>query len=180
MKHTKKIITISIISFFCIFSKVSATGAGVQLSGNPGLLINQENIKPERFTGRVIGTIKSGRLPVAAGFGLEGGKLFSDVSYGFTAFADYYALDLQVKNTLNLYSGFGAEGSLLTKNFNDWTVCAGARFFAGINWTMYDNYLEFYIQQNAVPGFIKDLSKSSTKPAFMLGLPLEAGIRMHF
>lgn len=180
MKHAKKIITISIISFFCIISNLSATGAGVQISGNPGLLINQDDIKAERFTGRVIGTIKSGRLPMAAGFGLEGGKFFSDFSYGFTGFADYYALDLQVKNTLSFYSGFGAEGSLLTKDFSDWTVSAGARFFAGINWTMYDNYLEFYLQQNVVPGLIKDLSNSDSKAAFMLALPLEAGIRMHF
>ena len=180
MNHTKKISIISIFAFFCIFSNLSATGAGVQICGNPGLLINQDNIKPERFSGRIIGTMKSGRIPAAAGFGFEAGKFFSDFSYGFTGFADYYALDLQVKNTLSFYSGFGLEGSVLTSDFKDWTLSTGARFFAGINWTMYDNYLEFYFQQNAVPGIVKDLSNFDSKPAFMLGLPLEAGIRLHF
>ena len=37
----------------------------------------------------------------------ESGKLFSDFNYGFSVFADYWAVDLQIKNTWSFYSGFG-------------------------------------------------------------------------
>jgi len=176
----KKIIAVTAFFLLSLSSKIFATGAGVQISGNPGLFMNEENIKLERFTGKITGTMKFSRLPLALGFGLEAGKNFSDFSYGLTGFVDYNIVDLQIKNTWNFYSGFGAEASLLTKNFNSLTASAGARFFAGTSWLFIDNYLEFYLQQNLVPGFVKDLKASDSKPAFMLSLPLEAGIRMHF
>ena len=180
MNKYKKITLISLLFLFCFSSKLFAIGAGVQISGNPGLLINEEGVNLERFSGRLTGTIRFSRLPVAIGFGLETGKNSSDFSYGFSGFADYYALDYQIKNTWNFYSGFGAEGSLLTSNFDKWTVTAGARFFAGMNWLFYDNYLELYCQQNIVPAYIKNLSNPASKGGFLLGLPFEAGIRMHF
>lgn len=180
MKHSKKIISLTILFIFCIATKVFATGAGIQVSGTPALLINEEGVKFEQFTGRLIGTIKSGRIPMAAGFGFEAGKSGSEFAYGFTGFADYYAIELQLKNTWNFYSGFGAEGTLLTSDFHNWGLKAGARFFAGMNWLFWDNYLEVYIQQNVVPTYAKNLSASGSKGAFMLGLPFDAGIRFHF
>ena len=143
-------------------------------------MINEEGVKLERLSGRLTGTIRFSRLPLAIGFGLETGKNASDFSYGFSGFADYYAIDYQIKNTWNLYSGFGAEGSLLTTNFDKWTLTAGARFFVGMNWLFYDNYLEIYCQQNLVPSYIKNLNDTASKGGFLLGLPFEAGIRMHF
>ena len=180
MSHSKKLITIFSFIFLSSLSHIFATGAGVQLSGNPGLFINQDSIKPEQFTARATGTIKSGRLPLAFGFGLEAGKNYSEFNYGISGFVDYHALELQLKNTWNFYSGFGAEGSLLTHNFEGCTMNAGARFFAGMNWLFYDNYLELYFQQNLVPAYSKVLSDSKSQAAFIFGFPLEAGIRMHF
>lgn len=180
MKNYKKITLLSLLFLFCFSTKLFAIGAGVQVSGNPGLLINEEGVKLERLSGRLTGTIRFSRLPLAIGFGLEAGKNASDFSYGFSGFADYYAIDYQIKNTWNLYSGFGAEGSLLTTNFDKWTLTAGARFFVGMNWLFYDNYLEIYCQQNLVPSYIKNLNDIASKGGFLLGLPFEAGIRMHF
>ena len=180
MNHYRKITAVTALLVLCLTSKIFATGAGVQLSGNPGLFINEETVKLEKLTGKAVGTIRFSRIPVSVGFGLEAGKNFSEFAYGLTGFADYYAVDLQLKNTWNLYSGFGAEGSILTQKFEDWTVSAGARFFLGTNWLFWDNYLEFYIQQNVVPGFSKNLSAPDSKAAFMLNLPFEAGIRLHF
>ena len=180
MKHQRKITTITTLLFLCLFSKLCATGAGVQAGLNPGLFINEEKVKPEVFTGTLTGTFRFSRIPVAAGIGLEGGKVFDDFSYGISAFADYYAIDVQLRNTWNMYSGFGSSAAILTSHFDSWTVAAGARFFAGVNWLYYDNFLEFYAQQNIVPTCLKSLSNSDSKGIFVLKLPLEAGVRFHF
>ena len=180
MIHPKKIIAITALFVLCTTSRIFATGAGLQIGGNPGLLINEDSVKLERFTGKITGTLKSGRIPLALGFGLEAGNSYSDFSYGFFGFADFYAAEKNKKNTWNLYSGFAAEGSLLTKTFSKWTGSAGARFFTGMNWLFYDNYLEIYCQQNLVPSYIKNLNDTASKGGFLLGLPFEAGIRMHF
>ena len=58
MSHSKKLITIFSFIFLSSLSHIFATGAGVQLSGNPGLFINQDSIKPEQFTARATGTNK--------------------------------------------------------------------------------------------------------------------------
>ena len=179
MNLINKKTSVLIMILFCLAAKLSATGAGIQAGGNPGLFINEENIKIKNLTGRLTGTIRFSRIPMTVGFGFESGKTFSDFSYGLYGFADYYAVDTQIKNTWNFYSGFGAEGSLLTPDFTNWTASAGARFFAGMNWLFYDNYIEFYIQQNAVPTLIKILNSDSTA-CFTLNLPFETGIRMHF
>lgn len=180
MLYTKKITSLAAVIVILV-SGLFATGAGVQAGGNPGLFINEEKVKPEKFSGTLTGTMRFSRLPVAAGLGFEAGKFFDDFSYGLTGFADYYAIDLQLENTWNLYSGFGMSASLLTSDFKNWTAGLGTRFFLGMNWLFYDNYLEIFAQQNIVPQWIRPLkSGDDIKAAFMLGLPLEAGIRMHF
>ena len=179
MQH-KKIITLTLLLFILITS-LFATGAGIQVGGNSGLFINEENVKLEKCSGTLNGTMRFSRIPVAAGLGFEAGKFFDEFSYGLTGYADYYVLDLQLENNWNLYSGFGMSCSLLTSDFNNWTAGLGARFFLGMNWLFYDNYLEIFAQQNIVPEWIRPLKSSdNVKAAFMLGLPLEAGIRMHF
>ncbi len=179
MNRNKKIICTALF-IFSILAKISATGAGVQAGANPGLFMNESSVKLEKITGTLTGTLKFSRIPMVVGFGFEAGKAFSEVSYGFSGFADYHAVDVQIINTWNFYSGFGAAGSLLTSDFKDWNVAAGARFFAGMNWLFWDNYLEFYIQQNVVPSYTRSLTVADSKGAFMLALPFESGIRLHF
>ena len=179
MKHHKKIIHITAV-LLCVFSRIYATGAGVQAGINPGLFINEESIKAEDFTGTLTGTMRFSRIPVAAGFGFEAGKEFSEFTYGFFGYADYYAADIQLENTWNLYTGFGVSASLVTSKFDSCAGSAGVRFFVGMNWLYYDNFLEFFAQQNIVPTCMKNLSVSDSKPIFMLKLPLEAGVRFHF
>ena len=178
MKHLIKSITAAL--FILLFtSEAFATGAGVQLGAVPGLLINQDSVKLENFTGSLTGTMKFSRVPVVVGAGLEGGKLFSDFDFGLAAFGDYWFLDLQLINTWSFYSGFGLSGKLLTANFSDWNLEAGARFFAGMNYLLWDGYLELYAQQTIVPTYICNLKKV-WNGNFMLCLPVEAGVRMHF
>ena len=165
-------ITALLFTGLILSARLFATGAGIQAGGNPGLSLNEKDIKLEKFTGTLCGTMRFSRVPVAVGFGFEAGKLFSDFSYGFSGFADYYAIDVQLKNTWNLYSGFGASASLLSSDFKNWNPAFGARFFIGTNWLFWDNYLEVYAQQNIIPTYCKK--------SFMLNLPLEAGVRMHF
>lgn len=171
MSYIKKITSITAV-FIMLVSGLSATGAGIQIGGNPGIFINEDSAKLEKFSATITGTMRLSRLPLAFGFGFEAGSYFSDFSYGLTGFADYYAIDIQLKNTWSFFSGFGAQASILTSDFSDWTFIAGPRFFLGANRTFYDNYLELFAQQNIVPSFSKE--------AFFLSLPLEAGIRMHF
>ena len=180
MNHSKKIIATGACLFLLMTSRVFSIGCGVKVSGVPGVLFNEETAGLERFTANVSGSVRFSRLPVAAGCGILAGKDFSEASYGLSAYADYYALDVQLKNTWNLFSGFGVEGSLLTPDFKKLTASAGARFFAGMNWLFYDNYLEVYVQQNVVPTCVKHIDSASSSTDFMLCLPLEAGVRFHF
>ena len=179
MNLLKKITIITAI-FMLSLTSLYATGAGFQLSADPGIVINSDRVNPEKFSAAVTGTVKLSRIPVAAGFGLEAGKAFSDFAYGIYGFADYWIFDLQLKNTWNFYSGCGASGNLLTSDFKNWSAEAGARIFAGMNWLFWDNYLEVYIQQNVVPTYNFNLNKAASKGHFMLCLPFEAGLRLHF
>ena len=172
MKNQIKHLFAALGLIFLISSKAFTLGAGAQIGFVPGLLINQDDIKLENTTANVTGTFKMERLPVTIGSGIEFGKIYSDFGYGFSLFADYRTIDVQLKNTWNFYSGFGASVKFLTDDFDDWKLAAGARFFAGCNWLFYDGYLELYVQQNVVPTYFdKD---------FMLYFPLETGLRMHF
>ena len=180
MKSLLKVFLTSCLLILILPAKAYSLGAGIQLGAVPGILINQDDIKFEELTANITGTFKLERLPVTAGTGLEFGKLYSDFNYGFSAFADYRAIDLQLVNTWSLYSGFGASAKFLTKDFKNWSLAAGARFFAGVNTLFYDGYLELYAQQNIVPTYLKNLGRSDGNAAFMLCLPFEAGLRMHF
>ena len=179
MNPSKKITIITAMFIFALTS-LSATGAGFQLGGNPGLVINSNSVKPEKLSATVTGTVKLSRIPLAAGFGFEAGKSFSDFAYGLYGFADYWIIDLQLKNTWNFYSGCGASGTVLTSDFKNWSAGGGARIFAGMNWLFWDNYLELYIQQNIVPGYMITFNETDSKGRFMLCLPFEAGLRFHF
>ena len=179
MSHSKKIAAVSVVFILCI-TRLFATGAGFQAGGNPGLLFNSDEVKLEKFSATATGTVKLSRIPVAAGLGFEAGKVSSDFSYGLYGFADYWLIDLQLKNTWNFYSGIGASGSILTSDFKNFGMTAGARFFAGMNWLFWDNYMELYVQQNIVPSYARSLNDSASEGAFILCLPLECGVRFHF
>ena len=112
------------------------------------------------------------RIPLTVGSGIEIGNFFSEFDYGISLFSDFRAIDFQLVNTFNIYSGIGASVKFLTTDFSNWFISAGARLFAGINWFLYDGYLEFYAQQNVVPTYIKN--------TFIMCLPFETGMRMHF
>ena len=166
---SKRKTTALIFSIALFISSAFATGAGVQAGLKPGVLINQNGKEFNSFTGTLTGSLRFSRIPLVVGAGFEAGKY----GYGLMAFADYWIVDVQVKNTCNFYSGFGFCADVLTKNFNAFTYSAGTRFFAGMNWLFYDNYLEVFAQQNLVPTY-----KSTND--FIIALPFEAGIRMHF
>ena len=180
MKRTIKIAGIALLLLFCFTTKIFALGAGAQIGCIPGLLINQDDISLENMTANITGSFKMERVPLTLGSGIEFGKIYSDFGYGFSLFADYRTLDLQLKNTWSFYSGFGASVKFLTDYFTNWVFATGARFFAGTSWLFYDGYLELYLQQNLVPTYVKNLKQSEQEPDFMLCLPLEAGIRFHF
>lgn len=179
MKHIIKTTFAATILLLIFTSKIFATGAGVQIGAVPGIYINQASADLEKFSGTIVGTMKLSRVPMVVGAGFEGGKYFSDFDIGFSAFADYWFFDYQLINTWNLFSGFGASGKLFTSNFKDWNLAAGARFFAGVNCTFWDGYMEVYAQQNIVPTYIANLKKINSG-SFMLCLPFETGVRLHF
>ena len=156
--------------FLLLSSKIYASGAGAHIGiKNGGLIIS------------LSGNYKMGRIPLVMGTSIEAG-LSEEGKYltGFSAFTDYWIFDLQLKNTWNFYTGLGANAGLLTSDFQDWNIFAGARFFSGMNWLFYDNASELFIQQNFVPTYQKAIKDSSDKALFTLLFPLEIGFRFHF
>ena len=180
MKRITKINIFCIVFFLAINSNIFSLGAGFQISAVPGLSISQDNIKTDKMTSNITGTFSLSRIPLTIGSGIDIGKLNSEFGYGISFFGDFKAADFQITNLLNLYSGFGSSIKFVTSNFKDYTLTAGARFFAGLNRFFYDGYLELYFQQNIVPSYLKNLQDSNSKPGFMLYLPFESGLRLHF
>ena len=158
-----------IVTLFLFITKAFATGAGVQVGLRPGILLNENGKDASYFSGTVTGTLRFSRIPLVVGGGFEAGK----DGYGLMAFADYWYVDVQLKNTCNFYSGFGLSVDLISKNFKNFTYSAGTRFFVGLNWLFYDSAMEFFTQMNLVP------TVKSNKD-FILAIPFETGIRMHF
>lgn len=182
MTISKKIALATAIIFTFTFNAFSI-GAGVQTGFTPSFEINQDGGKLSNIEGNLTGTVKLFRLPVVFGAGLEAGtkNKTSGFTAGISAFADYWALDIQLKNTWNLYSGFGISCLIMTDFNSNWTGTAGFRTFAGCNWLFYDNYLEYYVQLNAVPSYTKLLSGTGTKEGSLrFSIPLETGVRLHF
>ena len=180
MNHQKKFLTLSFL-MLCLSFKIFATGAGFQFTASPAFFVTNNSFNYENFSGRVAGTIKSGRLPMTVGFGLETDLSQTNISYGFFGFLDYNLTNIQIYNTWNFFSGIGVQASILTTtNFTNWDAIAGLRFFLGTNLLFYDNFLEVYLQQNIVPGYFKNLNNITSKGTFIVSFPLDAGLRMHF
>ena len=190
MKHNLKSLCTAAL-FLCIFSNVHAIGAGVQTGIKPIIFINENGSCTSGLTGTLVGTVKFNRVPVSLGGGFEAGnacllaandnKAFTpDLVYGFTIFADYNIIDLQIKNTWNFYSGLGLGTGLLTKNLIDWNIYADARIFTGMNWLFFDNYIELFTQLNVIPTYQKNIKSNFKKAVFTLAFPIEAGFRIHF
>lgn len=179
INRLNKILSVLVLltSFFTF--KTFALGSGVQIGGLPSFNISENGVSFSDFEGNLTGTIKLFRLPAAFGFGLEAGLENKDFMFGLSGFFDYWALDLQLENTWNLYSGFGIFGKIMMNTVSDFTGTLAARFFIGSNLLFYDNFLEYYWQVNVQPGYEKSFTENS-KAAFKLFLPLETGVRFHF
>ncbi len=161
--------TALLITSILLITKAFCTGAGVQGSIKPSLFISDEKIEATDLSGTLTGTIRMSHFPIVVGAGLEAGNN----GYGLSAFADFWALDIQIKNTWNFYGGLGAGGGVLTSDFKKLLAYIEPRFFIGMNWLFYDHYIEVYTQQNITPSFKSDKT-------FSLELPFEAGVRLHF
>lgn len=167
--RSKKFIISLLISCFLLFNTF-AVGTGAQVSVIPG---------NNGVTGALKGSIRSMRFPVVYVLGLEAGVVNNDFNFGISGFCDYWILDMQLKNTLSLYAGPGiAAHMLFDKDFNC-TAEFGSRIVAGINWVMYDHYLEYYAQCGVEPGVILPLNEAS-QMKFNINFPCEIGLRVHF
>ncbi|MBP5520769.1 MAG: hypothetical protein J6X84_09380 [Treponema sp.] len=177
--HTKTICTFFVVIFVFI-SKGFSTGAGIQAGIVPGVLINKDEVPSHKLTTVLTGTIKSGRLPLVVGFGFEAGQTLTDFSYGIKGFCDYWLIENQLQNTWNFFSGLGFSGSIQTYDFQDFNFEVSARAFVGMNWLFYDHFLEFYVQQNIAPTYIKSTNDLVQKNNYLINFPFEAGLRMHY
>lgn len=171
----KKLFCILFLSTF--LSNIFAIGAGVQIGGIPSFPIKQDKLY-YGTNANATGTIKLMRLPIVFGFGLEAGNNVEISTFGFSAFADYFFIDKQIKNTWNFYGGLGISGRFLFNLEKNTFAGANLRLVTGMNYLVYDNYLEFYVQDAISPGFIKSLTNDNF--IFNINVPIEAGIRFHF
>lgn len=178
MKNSKKTAAIIII-FIGLFSfNIYALGAGAQIGIIPALDLNQDGIEFNDFEANLTGTVKLFRIPAAFGFGMNAGREDSKFTIGAAGFFDYWAVDIQLKNTWNLYSGFGLYGKFMVNTSQECQATLGSRFFSGFDWLFIDNYLEYYAQITAIPSYVRNLSDS--KGFFRLSIPFETGLRLHF
>ena len=175
----KKIILTSFLIAFTAFS-LNASGAGFQLGLFPSLKISEDCIQSSDFDINATGTVRCSRIPLVFGAGILAGFKDSAINAGFSAFSDWWIIDSQIENTWNIFSGFGL-GTTLKSNFSDsLEINLGPRFFTGMNWLFWDNYLELYIQQNINPVFSKDLKNKNSESSLKMYFPFETGLRFHF
>lgn len=174
----KQLFIITILLFSSL--KVFAIGAGAQVSIIPSLTSSSSKVDYKGINASITGTLRLMRLPATFGFGVETGDNTENFGFGINCFFDYYLIDTQIKNNWNFITGLGISGKLLTdKNFY-WMTGANIRILAGANCLLYDNYLELYSQTAIAPGFIKSLSDSESPYLFVINIPVEIGMRVHF
>ncbi|MCR4580849.1 MAG: hypothetical protein K5681_10945 [Treponema sp.] len=177
MKHLKRSIA-SLVIFCTIFISSYATGAGAQLGIFPAAIINQDICKADTFEVNATGTVRCSSIPLVFGLGLTFGSVASNEELGLSAFADWWIIDSQIKNTWNIYSGFGVSAGLKLDFNNSFYLTTGPRFFLGTNLLFLDHFIEVYAQQNLVPSLC--MTMGSSDKLFRLYLPFEAGLRLHF
>ncbi|MCR5063368.1 MAG: hypothetical protein K6A89_08810 [Treponema sp.] len=170
-----KLLCITTLIFFLTTFKCFSLGAGMQIGVNPFSISSSEE-SVNSFEGNVTGTLRFSRLPFVVGAGFNAGMRNSDFIFGLSTFADWYIIDLQIKNIWNFYSGIGVIGNL---NFNtdfNYFPEAGSKVFIGTSVIFIDNFIELNLQANAQPSVIF----KSEEPEFRLSFPIESGIRFHF
>ena len=116
MKNPRIIKVILISLFFGAFTqKVFCIGAGIQIGCSPSLEFTNDGKLDFSLLHNVTGTLKLSKLPMTlgAGISLRTSNAYDSPFLGFSAFTDYYILDIQLKNIWSLYSGLGLSGNLL-------------------------------------------------------------------
>lgn len=170
MKIKIKKIFISLICVLIVNIKLFATGAGAQAAIIPG----SEGIKAD-----LKGTVRLMNIPLVFGFGIEAGTENNILNFGFSGFSDYWIIDKQLHNTINFYAGPGISAHIYINEGKSWQCLLGARGIVGINFLLYDNYLEFYLQGGIEPSaFIPITEKTQLK--YRTNFPCETGFRVHF
>lgn len=178
MYRSKKIVLIMAILTSIFTFNAFSIGAGIQGGICPAFDINGSQVQNTDFEGNLTGSLKLFRLPINLGLGINFGVENSLLSLGIAAFTDYWVLDMQLVNTWNFYAGVGAYLKLMANSCWNIQATLGSRFFAGMNWLFIDNYLEYYVQINTVPCYVRNIS--DTHGFFRLITPLETGLRVHF
>lgn len=170
MLKSPKRIFFTAICFFILTLNVYSLGTGVQISAIP----NKDGIN-----GDIKCSFRLMKFPVVLGSGFEAGVYKEDFTFGLTESADYWIIDTQLHNTINLYA---APGIGLHVDFNkDFaaTGIVGLRAIIGINKLFYDNYMELYAQAGVEPGLVIPFT-SNPELGFNLGFPCEIGLRFHY
>lgn len=180
--NKKTLLIASLFFFFC--TKVFAIGAGFSVSANPTASFNLFSANPStdfNFSADVDGSLRFSRIPLVLAFGgeiaLPGSSLSNNFGFGVNLNCDYWFIDTQIYNTWSFYSGAGLALNFLYNTINSFSFSSGIRFFAGVNVTFLDNYIEYFVQLNAVPQFT--VCTNSYKD-FSLKFPVETGLRFHF
>lgn len=194
----KKIIATTLFLFFT--TQGFSIGAGVQTAIMPG-----QNI----FNGDLKGTVKLMRIPLVFGFGIKMGIIKEDTKnqsletdtksekeienpykkdydktydFGVSGFADYRIIDYQLHNNINLFAEPGLSTRFSWNTEYDWSTEVGFRAIIGVDYLMFDNYIELYAQTGVEHIIFIPLSQKSEglKDHHSVTYPFETGIRFHF
>lgn len=173
-----------ILLLICFFSMCSlfGMGAGIQVEAISPLRFRNVNLDravdySADYEFMCLGTIRSDRYPFIVGAGINTWKEDGKIRLGGAGFFDFPVIDLQMKNNWNVNFGAGVTYTFGYTGSNGFGYSLGERLFAGTGWTLYDGYLELYIQQNMEN---RRIVKKNAPVHFLFCFPTDIGVRWHF
>ena len=95
-----------------------------------------------------LGTMKLERYNIIFGTGMNIGKEDDIIYFGNSGYIDYLFVDTQIKNNWNYNIGTGINYDLMYAEEYGLKASTSGRLFLGMSWSLFDNYIELYLQQN--------------------------------
>lgn len=158
--------------FFLVPENIFPLGIGPQIDFSGGT-----DFENPIFEAGLSCSIKTDNVPLSLGFSADWS--FSEKLFRTNATCDYWIFNPQVSDYASFFTGFGGMAGIsfgdLRKNeifFN-----AAPRLFFGLNWILFDGFLEYFVQIAAMPEFSFN---SERENSFALKFPCNAGIRFYF
>ena len=180
MKSKRKLL---IILMILLPASVFCTGVGIQLEAiSPfsfyDFSLNKVSNYSYDYEFLCLGTMESDRFNLNFGTGMNLGRKNKEFFIGNSGYLDYAFFENQIKNNWTYNFGIGATYTVSFFQKQGVKYSFGQRIFAGMNWVLFDNYIELYFQQNVEHRF--EFLNRERRKGLCLYFPTDIGIRWHF